>query len=225
MKKQDSDKLVADFVKDLTDICPHCDARTHFQKMYSESFYDDADLFYYIIFRCVPCTKLILKTLVFEQSEYSSEENLQKPEWKDKYPTENIVYIERFSKSVPSLVLEDFKEGVICLANECYKSSVVMFRRALQTSLLKRGADKNSDLIGQIKNDSFLTKEIKDWAHTVRIFGNWGAHPQEDNLNDVDEKLATETKDFIENYFNYVYIMPYKIEEARNKNKPAEIKK
>lgn len=184
---------------------------------------NNGDIIYYIIFRCVPCKKLILETHRFKQNEYSSKEQLESAGWQNKFPTDNISISNKFEESVPVDVVEDFKEGAICLSNKCFRASVAMFRRSLQSSLVERGANSSEDLMAQIKNANFLTQDIKDWAHNIRIFGNWGAHPQDDNLKDVNEKLAEETQSFIEEFFNYVYVMPARVANARQKNIPKPI--
>jgi len=221
MNKTQTQTLFQTAIKDLIDTCPHCDARAHIKLLFSESHLTkNRDVIYYATFRCVPCDKLILKTYLFKQNLYDREENLQAIGWQDKFPREEIASANRFEGAVPSEILEDFKEGVICLGNNCPRASVAMFRRSLQSALLERGSNAKQDLIDQIKNAEFLTQDIKDWAHNIRIFGNWGAHPQEDNLKDVDEKLAEETQSFIEEFFNYVYVMPTRVANARKKNIP-----
>ena len=116
---------------------------------------------------------------------------------------------------MPREVLEDFAEGVISLHNKCPRAATAMFRRSLQSALLERGSNTKQDLVDQIKNASFLTQDIKDWAHNIRIFGNWGAHPQDDNLREADEPIAKETQAFLEEFFNYVYVMPNRVAKAR----------
>jgi hypothetical protein len=93
-----------------------------------------------------------------------------------------------------------------------------MFRRAIQNAMLNLGADAKIDLINQIKGVSSLTKDIQDWAQNIRIFGNWGAHPQDDNLKEIDHELALEVKDFVDQFINYVYVMPSRVASARSKH-------
>lgn len=222
MNKAQTQTLFQTAIQDLIDTCPHCDARAHIKLLFSESHIaKNRDIIYYATFRCVPCSKLILKTYRFRQNEYDRNENLEAVGWQDKFPGEEIVYASKFEGAVPLDVLEDFREGVICLGNKCPRASVAMFRRSLQSALLERGSKAEEDLIDQIKNAHFLTQDIKDWAHNIRIFGNWGAHPQDDNLKGVDEKLAEETQSFIEEFFNYVYVMPTRVANARQKSVPA----
>ncbi len=63
-----------------------------------------------------------------------------------------------------------------------------------------------------------MTADIKDWAHNIRIFGNWGVHPQDDQLKDVNQKKAEEVKMFLEEFFNYVYVMPSRVQKAKKIN-------
>jgi hypothetical protein len=225
MNRGDTKTRFQQSVTDLIDVCPHCGTRAHLKMEFSESHQlQNRDIAYYAVFRCVPCKKLTLKTFRFSQNPYDQNENLSSAGWEDKYPSETIVSINKFDGIVPSDALEDFKEGAICLQNKCYKASVAMFRRSLQSALVEHGASSKEDLVDQIKNAPFLTQDIKDWAHNIRIFGNWGAHPQDDNLKDVDAKIAEETQSFLEEFFNYVYVMPSRVANARTKNAPPQAK-
>lgn len=216
MDKSQTKELVDSMIKDFIDTCPHCDSRAHFQMLFNESHTDsNRNVTYYITFRCVPCKQLMLKTLKFKGNEYSNKEDLKLIGWEDKFPNDDVVYVSKFEGIVPTDVVADFKEGVISLNNKCNKAAVSMFRRSLQSALLNLGANAGEDLIVQIKNMGNLTPDIKDWAHNIRIFGNWGAHPQDDNLKEVDEKIADEVRTFIEEFFNYVYVMPARVTKAR----------
>lgn len=219
MNNQQAKKIFQSAINNLIDNCPQCNAKTHITLLFAESYLaNNRDLIFYATFRCVPCQKLILKTFRFRQNEYDRNENLEVIGWQQKFPGEEISYASKFDGPVPSDVIEDFKEGVVCLYNKCPRAAVAMFRRALQSALLERGVDPKEELMSQIKNASFLTQDIKDWAHNIRIFGNWGAHPQNDNLKDADEKVAEETQSFLEEFFNYVYVMPSRVADARKKN-------
>lgn len=217
MNKQQATESVNELIKDFVDTCPHCEARVHLKMLFVDSYWEQKDLIFYITFRCVPCKGLVVKTLRFKQDPYSTQEELQRPDWENKFPQEGYQSVKSFSNSVPVEVYEGFEEGVNCLLAGCLKASVTMFRRSLQSALLNLGANPEDEMLGQIKNMDALTKDIKDWAHNIRIFGNWGAHPQTDNLKDVDQKIAEETQSFLEQFFNYVYVMPKRVADARPK--------
>ncbi len=225
MIREQTQSLIDAAVQDFIDICPHCGTQAHLKMLFNESYTaKNRDVLYYIIFRCVPCKKLTVKTYRFSQNPYSETEALSAEGWEDKFPTENIVFVNKFEGIVPVETLADFKEGVICLQSKCYRAAVAMFRRSLQNTLLNLGVDFKQDLIDQIANLKNLTPEIKDWAHNIRIFGNWGVHPQNDNLKDIDSDKANETQSFLEEFFNYVYVMPSRVAKARKPIVQPEIK-
>ena len=92
-----------------------------------------------------------------------------------------------------------------------------MFRRALQSALVILGSNHKLDLIKQIDSLESLPIDIKDWVHQIRIFGNWGAHPDKDNLKEVDADDVAEVHDFISKFFTYMFIMPEKVKLSRAK--------
>ena len=224
MDRNETRRVFETQLQDLIDVCPHCTARVHLNLVSFDShLLRNRDVVYYALFRCIPCTKLVLKTFRFSQNTYDSNENLSVVGWEDKFPPEELSYAERFEGRVPQEVLIDFREGVVSIGNQCPRAAVSMFRRALQSSLLERGANQEEDLIQQIRNAAFLTQDIKDWAHNIRILGNWGAHPQDDNLREVTLEVARETQAFLEEFFNYVYVMPSRVAEARKRNNPEPV--
>lgn len=217
MSVENAQKLIIKHVTDHIDICSHCGTQAHLEMIFNDYFLeeDEKELRFYVVFRCKPCKKLILKICLFRQEYVQRGYEFVFKNWEDRFPNLETLLTKKYEDIVPDPILEDYKEGVVCLANDCYKSAVSMFRRALQAALINKGADKKLDLIVQIKNMEKLTDELKDWAHNVRIFGNWGAHPQDDQLKDVDKKTAEEAKNFIEEFFNYVYVMPFRVAKAR----------
>jgi hypothetical protein len=46
-----------------------------------------------------------------------------------------------------------------------------------------------------------------------------GAHPDEDGLEEVTQEDANDLINFMEEYLNYVYIMPAKVAEKRKMKK------
>jgi hypothetical protein len=120
-------------------------------------------------------------------------------------------------QSIPDEVLVDYQEALKCKAAGADRAGCAMFRRTLQTALLKLGADPTVDLIRQISSLESLPADIKDWAHQIRIFGNWGAHPDKDNLKEVDSDDVSEAHDFTSKFLLYTFIMPEKVKVSREK--------
>jgi hypothetical protein len=163
----------------------------------------------------------MLQVFHSKQNPYSTDQMLEAAGWIAQYPSTKTEAAEKFTMYVPASALADYEEGLRCMAAGAPRAAASMFRRALQDSLIQLGADQKADLMDQIKEVPKLTEDIKDWAHNIRIFGNWGAHPQQDLLKGVDEKKAREVRDFIDEFFNYVYVMPGKVVSARKSYEKA----
>jgi len=214
-------KQCADFI----DECPHCGARAHLVLVSNEHHSAKSrDQYNYVIFRCKPCKKLTLKVFHSKQNPYDEKQNLEISGWVAQYPNGNTYAQEKFVEFVPKAAISDYEEGLRCLSVNSPRAAVGMFRRSLQDALIQLGADQQAELIDQIKIIPKLTDEIKDWAHNIRIFGNWGAHPQKDLLKNVDMEKANEVKDFTDEFFNYVYVMPGKVAAARKIYEKSEKK-
>ncbi len=105
-------------------------------------------------------------------------------------------YVRDLPDALPQKVSLDMLEASKCIDIESSKAAVVMLRRALQNALLLKGADKTTPLYEQIDvlNDKgIISNDVASLAHGVRYLGNYGAHPDEDLLNDIsfeDAKLA-----------------------------------
>lgn len=211
--------------KDYIGVCPHCGAKAHLEMIHNDFHLDrNGDQYNYLTFRCKPCKKLSVRVFRSKENPYShGEQLLTLDKWIAELPTLGATPKEAFIDFTPETVMADYTEGLICLTNGADRAAVSMFRRAIQNAMLNLGADVKKDLIDQIKNIDSLTKDIQDWAQNIRIFGNWGAHPQEDNLKEIDHDLAVEVKDFVDQFINYVYVMPAKVASARDKHaKKAE---
>ncbi len=215
------DKMCADFIA----VCPHCESKAHLQLVHNEHYIArNRDQYNYILFRCKPCKRLSLRVFHSYQNPYSDDQKLSLKEWIAQFPSGDTTPDEKYTEYVPDEILGDYSEGLVCLANGAPKAAVSMFRRAIQDAMINLGANQKDDLIDQIKNVGSLTQDIKDWAHNIRIFGNWGVHPQDDMLKEVTPELAAEVRDFVDEFMNYVYVMPGKVRVARGRYQkdPAE---
>lgn len=101
--------------------------------------------------------------------------------------------------SIPQEIGDDFDEANKCLSVEAKKVTVTMCRRALQNACVLTGAHPKTDLFSQIdelESKRIINPSMKDVAHTIRMIGNWGAHPQDDPLKDVTLDDASEIVEF-----------------------------
>ena len=92
-----------------------------------------------------------------------------------------------------------------------------MCRRVLQNVCLEKGATKKDDkgrrirLNDQIKQ-AFPQKDyslIHSIADRVKYFGDYGAHPQDDNIDDVTKESAKTILEFSYKILEIGYIIPW----------------
>jgi hypothetical protein len=219
MDTKEAQSIIDKHVKDLIDLCPHCGAKVHIEKLWNDYHsFRNGDVEFYVVFRCKPCKKLLMKTFLFKQNRYSRDENLEVKGWDEKFPISfDDVLSNEEKEHIPEQVLADYQEALKCKSIAANRASCSMFRRALQSSLVLLGASHKLDLIKQIESLTSLPKDIIDWAHQIRIFGNWGTHPDKDKLKEVDSDDVAEVHDFISKFFVYIFIMPEKVKLSRAK--------
>ena len=220
MNLKEAREAINTHVKDLIELCPHCGAKSHIEALWNESHkLRNGDVEFYVVFRCKPCRKLLLKTFFLRQNPYNrGDEDLEVKGWDEMFPTSLDDQLNKEEKEfIPTEILLDYQEALKCKAIAANRASCAMFRRSLQSALVKLGADAKLDLVKQIESLENLPKDIKDWTHQIRIFGNWGAHPDKDNLKDVDSNDVTETHDFTSKFLLYMFIMPEKVRLSREK--------
>lgn len=109
-----------------------------------------------------------------------------------------------------------------CQSVRAYRATVVMCRRALQSSCQDLNAEgaKLRNQIDDLAGKGVITRALKDLAHQIRKIGNTGAHPDEDGLEDVNEADAEDIVEFTEQYFRHVYVLPAQMEELKKRRQP-----
>lgn len=183
-----------------TIVCPYCDVHSSTSTRTGTTQEGTA----FEIVQCDTCKKLILFIQTWNGTKFVTT---------DQYPKRTP----KLHQSIPKEVGDDYVEAATCFDAKANKASAAMCRRALQTSVLEKGVTKGRlvDQIDELYKSQIITKDIKEWAHEIRLTGNLGAHPDEDGLADITQKDAEELLKFIEEYLNYVYIMPFKVAEKR----------
>jgi len=187
--------------------CPHCATVSYFRPVtgpHSQTYPGRAEQDVVNAAQCEACKQFVLIVGRRHSSGQSLRLHAFFPLGK---PNDSV------DESVPPEVSADFKEALRCHWVEAYKASVVMCRRALQSSVLALGA-KDEKLVEQIDflfAKGKITEPLKDFAHEVRLTGNDGAHPDKDGLVSVTEKDALDMIEFTREYLHHVYVMPAKL--------------
>lgn len=128
-----------------------------------------------------------------------------------------------YHEAIPEKVREDLAEAARCLYADAYKGAVSMCRRAIQRIILDKIKDptlKNKKLweqIDELFNAGFITKHLKEAAHEIRHFGNFGAHPSNDILDDTTYEDAKEVDGLTWDLVRAIYITPYHTNELKRK--------
>ncbi len=128
-----------------------------------------------------------------------------------------------YHQAIPEKIREDLAESDRCFNANAYKAAVVMNRRAIQNMVLDKIEDKsikNKKLYEQIDalfNAGFITKHLKDTAHEIRHFGNYGAHPQDDNLDETTREDVEIIDRLTWDLIRTIYITPFQTKELKAK--------
>ena len=101
-------------------------------------------------------------------------------------------------------------------------ASGAMSRKVMDVStqqLVKQLSDQTKtfktiyDRIEALANNGLLTPDLKDWAHQLRLGGADAAH----DLDPFTPEEASELLDFAELYLTYVYSLPGRLKERRER--------
>lgn len=133
-----------------------------------------------------------------------------------------------YHEAIPEKVREDLAESDRCLNAQAYKAVVVMCRRAIQNIVLDKISDgsisdasvKNKKLYEQIDalfTSGLITKDLKETAHEIRHFGNFGAHPSDDVLDNTTREDAKMIDKLSFDLVQAIYIIPYQTAQLRAK--------
>lgn len=130
---------------------------------------------------------------------------------------------DEYHESIPENIREDLAEADRCYNADAYRSTVVMLRRAVQSIVLDKISDPNIkkkklwEQIDALFNEGYITKHLRDTAHEVRHFGNFGAHPTDDELNNTTREDAEMVDRLTHDLIRAIYVTPYETEKLKSK--------
>lgn len=90
---------------------------------------------------------------------------------------------------IPQERLNDVAEAAHVLLQSALKSCVVMCRRCIQGTLLDKNVPDQplGRMIASAETQGLITKELADQLRVIKLFGDVGAHPDDQALNDVTQ--------------------------------------
>lgn len=111
---------------------------------------------------------------------------------------------------IPTEIRDDFREAGLCIGAGCYRASLVMSRRVLQRSLKSQGCTQRNlvDAIDHAISVGVLRKAFHPVAEEIRHYGNLGAHPDDDQLPNVNRQSAEQVLEFARLLIHEFYEVP-----------------
>lgn len=139
-------------------------------------------------------------------------------------PTRNLtIYPTPLPKPIdertPNFIKSDMEEANRCLSISAHKATCSLARMILQNICLDKGANGGKRLQEQIDDllkDSIITKDVRDWAHSVRYVGNDVLHPSKDSPK-IEKDDAEEIMNLVEQMIHILYIAPAIAKEKQDK--------
>lgn len=206
-------------IPDTSLICPHCKVQSRFIDIGKSVFVHKKGV--WSILRCAghTCNGPVLAIYEWTGGYLEEPGGVGIPTLKSMPAKTYPEMVPTVHESIPKDVAEDYKESLICYNAGAWKATVVLCRRAVQSSVVERGADVNNELwrqIDELASKEVITNDIKDWAHQIRYLGNDGAHPYDRGLlTKVTKDDANEVLKFMDSYLKYVYEMPFEVAKRR----------
>jgi hypothetical protein len=89
----------------------------------------------------------------------------------------------------------------------------------MQVMMIDKGAikDKLQDQIEEVYKKGLIIEALRNAAHEVRHFGNFGSHPRDDGLDNIQENDAGLVLRITLDFMNNLYVQPAQVEELQRK--------
>jgi len=126
---------------------------------------------------------------------------------------------------VPLEIRDDFREAGVCYGAGCYKASLVMSRRALQRCLSDQGCTQNKlvEAIDHALQNNILRRAFHPLAEEIRQYGNLGAHPDDDQLQNASRESAYHVLEFLRLLIHEFYEVPAAAAHLRTKRQVPKL--
>ncbi|WP_244141526.1 DUF4145 domain-containing protein [Burkholderia gladioli] len=123
---------------------------------------------------------------------------------------------------VPPAASKAYEQGARCLSRGDFTPAAAMYRRCLEIALKNFSPDidawKLEKRIDKLEASGLITKDLKTWAHRVRLDGNDALHEEEE----FTRESATELEEFTRLLLTYLYTLPERIRQRLEKEESEE---
>jgi hypothetical protein len=180
--------------------CPHCGYQVHLKVLHIRKSPKAIDNYRY--FALCQCPRRYCSDVIFVEFDTVNDRIIAS----FPYPSTRA---SNFPESIPLRVREDMAEAVRAFAADCLKSVVVMCRRAFQNVARDKKIEKGEikAQIAAMQTAGLITKPLADAAQEIRHFAGFGAHPQDDQLDETTRDDALSVWRLLQQFVNHIYVM------------------
>jgi hypothetical protein len=133
----------------------------------------------------------------------------------------------RMDEAIPLSIRNDYAEAVRCTYVKACKGAVTLLRRVVEGVACDKLGDaaktdkgfpkKLHQLIAQMHSTGLITKDLRENADEIRYFGNYGAHIQDDGLDNVSHEEVEDVNEVAWQLLYTIYIAPAAAQRLRDK--------
>jgi hypothetical protein len=201
----------------LVQDCPHCGARNTTFDVHGSRHHDRNTLLFNVFASCPVCdgpVAAIIECSTSTSDPAKTSDNLNKSSRFKIRSTFPVRSAAKAPEHVPDGVARAVVEGGENLADGRYTSAVAMFRRAIDIATRAFSTEvtawKLEKRIDKFSDEGLLTKDMRIWAHKIRLEGNEAIH--EDAEPTAEQ--ATELQLFTQLLLVYMYTLPAKVQAS-----------
>lgn len=123
-----------------------------------------------------------------------------------------------FDRHIPQFIREDMAEATRSFYASALKGTVVLCRRVIQDIAKDKKIEggTNKEQIKAMHATGLITGPMFTAAHEIRHYGGYGAHPQDDGLDDITPEIAESLLELTNQFLQNIYVM-----DGRNKELAA----
>lgn len=198
----------------ILDQCPHCGVRhVQTQNRFADTMDPQKGAVVWYVERCQNerCNKLVLVECDSNTRDVLSV-----------FPF--VSYQLDSNAAILAPIVEDFREAGLCLGAGCFKASLVMSRRVLQRCLQDQGCNQRNlvDAIDAAIKAGVLRKAFHPLAEEIRLYGNLGAHPDDEQLTNANRDSAHQVLEFARLLIHEFYEVPASAAQLKQNRQTAK---
>ena len=202
--------------------CPHCNIHIHEDRSQQTISSDNSRYWGVLYQKCPSCNNLIIWLASKNKDKIKDLQHIYFTNADIRYVVLPASSIRTAPPQVPEAIARDFIESA-SIVDASPKASATLSRRCLQHILIEAAeVNPKSNLDKQIQeaiDKKNMPSYISDMLDSVRIVGNFEAHPSKSTTTgliiEVEPEEANLNLYVIEQLFDFYYVKPYIIKERK----------